>query len=377
MESMQRNRNQNLYWWLGIITLIIIISFLHYITPTMRWQYHLIYMQSYFIPIMIAALRFGIKGGVVIALVVSIAYLPHIMLHWGGFIETNLMRFLQIILFNVIGFFTGYLAQKEKRETMRYQQAARQLEENLHQIRGQSEKIQALEEQLRISDRLAVVGELTASLAHEIRNPLASIRGTIDILQDELPNALSESEWFKIMQRESERMNRVVDNYLNFSKKTHGEKSKFDVREIIENAHLMLAAQFRKRNIKLELDIPEDSLFISGNSDHLWQVLTNLLLNALQSFEDGQSGRVRIKSNVKEADDHFVQLLIEDDGCGISKEQHENIFRPFITTKKDGTGLGLAIVKRIVESNGWEIQVESEAGKGSIFKLTIPTHLVN
>jgi len=147
------------------------------------------------------------------------------------------------------------------------------------------------------------------------------------------------------------------------------------VREIIENARLMLAAQFRKRNINLQLEIPKNALFIIGNADHLWQVLTNLLLNALQSFKEGQSGQVIIRSGIIKDNTHLVHLRVEDDGCGISTEEQENIFRPFFTTKKDGTGLGLAIVKRIADSNGWKIQVESEKGRGSVFQLTIPTDL--
>ena len=102
------------FLWLGLIAfLTIIISVLHYSVPTMKWQYHLIFMQAYFIPILIGSFQYGIRGGVGTALAVTILYLPHVMLQWGGLIEANMMRFLQVLLFNVIGYLTGLKAQDQ------------------------------------------------------------------------------------------------------------------------------------------------------------------------------------------------------------------------------------------------------------------------
>ena len=118
----------------------------------MKWQYHLIFMQSYFIPILIGSFQYGIRGGVGTALAVTILYLPHVMLQWGGLVEANMMRFLQVLLFNVIGYLTGLKAQKEKDEKIRYQNIAKELGTNY-------EKLAELEEQLRLADRLSVIGE--------------------------------------------------------------------------------------------------------------------------------------------------------------------------------------------------------------------------
>jgi signal transduction histidine kinase len=362
-------KKQEFWWWALILILVGVITALHYLTPTMRWQYHLIYMQSYFVPILIASFRFGLRGGVGSALIISMVYFPHIMLQWGGLIETNLMRFLQIVLFNVIGFLTGYLAQRERKETQRYQSVASQLEDNIEKIRVQSEKIQTLEDQLRTSDRLAVVGELTACLAHEIRNPLASMRGTVEIIRDQLPGLFKDSEWITIMQAEIERMNRVVENYLNFSGKPLARDTEFDIREIITNAHLMLGAQFRKQDVQLNLTLPDYSLQVTGNSDHLWQVITNLLLNALEAMSGKEVGSVNIRAI---AHGHAIKVEVQDEGCGIPEDQLTEIFRPFYTTRDDGTGLGLAIVKRIVDTHGWNIDIQSTINQGTTFQLTIP-----
>ncbi|MFN2126722.1 MAG: histidine kinase dimerization/phospho-acceptor domain-containing protein, partial [Anaerolineales bacterium] len=184
---MAEETSQKIKWWLIIAGLVILVTVLHYSTPTMKWQYHLIFMQSYFIPIILGAFQFGIRGGLGTAIAVSFLYFPHIMLQWGGLVEGNLMRFLQIVLFNVIGYLTGLKAQNAKEEKSRYQNTAEQLEKTLQKIREQSVRIEEMEDQLRQADRLAVVGELSASLAHEVRNPLGSIRGIVDILKDELP----------------------------------------------------------------------------------------------------------------------------------------------------------------------------------------------
>jgi signal transduction histidine kinase len=379
---MSREKSTERYWWLFIGILVITISILHYSTPTMLWQYHLIFMQSYFIPILIAAFKFGIRGGLGTALAASILYFPHVMLQWGGLIETNLMRFLQIILFNVVGYITGLIAQREKIEKERFQQTARKLEINLKRLQEQSEKLMELEEQLRQNDRLAVVGELTASLAHEVRNPLGSIRGAVEIIRDELPKDWSKVEFIKILIDESERLNKVVENYLQFAGRRKKEQIKFDVREVIQNATMMITSQLRKHGIILRSELSELVLHIEGDANQLWQVLMNLMLNAHQAMEKG--GELYISahyitptdSDQSDAPDkqmhRYIQIIIRDQGSGISAQNIEKIYQPFYSTKDGGTGLGLAIVKRICNDNRWDISVESKVGEGTVFELRIP-----
>ncbi|TFG97365.1 MAG: sensor histidine kinase, partial [Calditrichales bacterium] len=192
-------------WWTGITILVVIISILHYTTPTMNWEYHLILMQSYFIPVLLAAFRFGIRGGLISALLITVFYLPHIMLQWGGFVETNMIRFLQILLFFVIGYMTGFKTEREKEEKEKFQRSASELSANLEKLKRQAEEIGLLEQQLRQVDRLSVIGELPANLAHEVRNPLGSIRGAAEILRSEAPDALKKSEFFQIIFGETDR----------------------------------------------------------------------------------------------------------------------------------------------------------------------------
>lgn len=369
--------------WAVITTLIVLISILHYSTPTMQWQYHLVYMQLYFIPILIAALQFGIKGGLGAAFAVSILYLPHIMLHWGGFIETNLMRFLQIVLFNVIGYLTGLKAQKEKEEKARYKRTAEELKNSLQIVQKQSENLAELEQQLRQADRLAVVGELTASMAHEVRNPLGAIRGAVEIIRDEADQENRKSKFYKILIDETNRLSSVLDNYLSFARKKKPVDSEYIFQETMQNVVIMLDTTARKNGIKLVQNTLAETAVLKGDPNELWQVLMNLILNCIQAMPDG--GIINIDQNILDANSDqlpesfakpeipkYLYMKIADNGPGIAEEKMAEIYKPFYTTKAGGSGLGLAIVKRIVDNNQWYINVTSELNRGTEYVLIIP-----
>jgi signal transduction histidine kinase len=382
--GMDQKDNRIVVRWSVILILVIIISVLHYITPTMKWQYHLVYMQSYFIPILIAAFQFGIRGGLGVAIAVSILYLPHIMLHWGGLVENNLLRFMQVVIYNIIGFLTGLKAQREKEETLKYKNTADQLEGSVNTIKQQSDKLVELEEQLRQTDRLAVIGELTSSLAHEVRNPLGSIRGAVEIIIAENTSKNKKTEFSKILVDETERMTTVLENYLSFGKKKKQQESEYVLQEIIQNVILMLSTQARKRGIEILSSVPNNPILLQGDSNDLWQILMNITLNAHQAIID--EGKITIK--LSETDnrksetgnehtalteyDRIIKLTISDTGSGISNDDLEKIFKPFYTTKVNGSGLGLAIVKRIADSNNWVIDVNSTKNSGTKFVMIIP-----
>lgn len=370
----QQNKPQ-MVWWSIISLLVIVISILHYTTPTMKWQFHLIYMQAYFIPILIAAFQFGVRGGLGVAAAVSIIYFPHIMLQWGGIVENNLMRFLQILLYNIIGFLTGIKAQKESQEKKRAQQALSDLEQSLIKLRKQSEKLSDLEDQLRLADRLSIVGELTASLAHEVRNPLGAIRGAVEILQDEFGDQLKQTDFFRILIEETERLNSVVDNYLSFARKQSQKESQYEVREVVQNSILLLSSKARKSGIQFKIDLPDSLPTLKGDPNDLRQLLVNLALNAIQAMPDG--GEINILGELIDSDETLahqraLRLTVKDQGSGIKPEDLEEIFKPFYTTKADGTGLGLAIVRRIAEENHWQIDVASQLNSGTAFSLLMP-----
>jgi len=367
-------------WWTVISLLVIIISILHYTTPTMKWQYHLIFMQSYFIPILLAAFQFGIRGGLGTAMAVSILYFPHIMLQWGGLVEGNLMRFLQIFLFNIIGYLTGLKAGQERSEKLRYQETAEKLQNSYQQLQEKTRKIEEMEDQLRLADRLAVIGELSARLAHEVRNPLGSIRGVVDILKDESPQTKKIQEFLDILVEETDRLNQVVEDYLNYSKQPKKEKVRFDVRDIIRNSEMLLLSRAQKADISILTLFPDSAMFLEGHPGQLQQVIINLILNGIQASREGNEITLKAtqltsaKSQTLGWDIGGILVEVSDQGAGIEKTEIENIFKPFYTTRQEGTGLGLAIVKTICEQNKWRFKVKSQPEQGTTFSILIPQY---
>ncbi len=347
--------------------IILLISFLHYNTPTSKLPFHLIYMQSYFIPIILAAFWFGVRGGLGTAIVISLIYLPHIMFQWGGFELNNLVRFLQIVLFLLLGYLIGLKAQGEKEEKERYQKTAQQLEKSLRELKDKTEQIFEMEQQLKSADRLAVIGELTANLAHEVRNPLGAIRGATEIIRDAVPQPLKNLEFFEIILQETKRLNEVVENYLNYARKPSKMVSVIDIKEVIHDVMLMLGPRVRKSGIRLSVRLPENPLAVKAEAIHIWQILMNVLLNAIQAMPHG--GEISIEGN--QTDDH-VTIKISDNGEGILEKHRQHIFESFYTTKPTGSGLGLAIVKRIADENHWHIALESQQGLGTTFTIIFP-----
>jgi signal transduction histidine kinase len=352
-----------------VVLLTLLISVLHYTTPTSRMHFHLLYMQAYFIPILLAAFWFGVRGGLTASVAVSLIYFPHIMLQWGGWSATNAVRFLQLGLFNAIGYATGRAVSSEHRQVQLYRKTSKELEETLDALKRQQDQLTELEDQLRHNDRLAVVGELTASLAHEIRNPLGSIRGTADILNAELELTPREREFLDILVNETRRMSEVVETYLSFARAPHREHQQYDVGSLVRNTLMLLSSKARKSGIDLEHHVDEILLPVDGDPVELQQILVNLLLNAIQATDQGGRVACLVRANTSASS---IEISVIDSGTGIDAARRERIFDPFFSTKPDGTGLGLAIVKRICQKNHWIIDHHSTEGEGTTFVLTLP-----
>jgi len=293
-----------------------------------------------------------------------------------------MMRFMQMALFYIIGYLTGFKAQRETEEKKRFQETASELERNLRILNEQTEKLSDLEEHLRQYDRLSVIGELTASLAHEVRNPLGSIRGAVEIMQDEIPDSMKKSDFFQILIEETQRLNTVVENYLQYARRQSSEKVDFDIKETIQNAVILLSRQFSRNSHRLTMTLPDGTFVTRGDPNQLWQILINLLINADQAMPD--EGEIQINLTVKNnlsvtnteipvrTNGLLYDISIIDQGIGLTSEQIKKIFKPFFSSKSDGTGLGLAIVKRIVDENKWQTEIESKPGEGTTFHLIVP-----
>jgi two-component system, NtrC family, sensor histidine kinase HydH len=344
------------------------ISLLHYLTPLHLHYLHDIFQRFYYLPIILAALWFGFRGGVACALAVSMAYAPHILFQWGGGLALEMEKYLEIVMYNVVGGVTGLLAQRGRERSLELQRTAEGLEESYKKLQAQSERIIAIEEQLRRSERLSTLGEMAAVLAHEIRNPLGSIRGTAEILRDDYRPGDPKHEFIEIQIKETERLNHVVEDFLRMARPQAAEMRRCSLREELETIVTLTASEARQRGIHLEFTSPDDEQPITGDSEKLRQAFLNIVLNALQATPAG--GNVTISAARR---DDTCEIRFSDTGPGIPADVQERIFEPFFTTKPDGTGLGLAVTRKIVEAHGGTLTVESEVGKGTTVAIRLPS----
>jgi signal transduction histidine kinase len=377
MKSSNHQNSDNK--WLGLISfLIIVVAVLHYTTPTKLYYLHELYRAFFYFPIILAAFRYQFRGGLTAAIVVILLYLPHVVFQWGGNILFNFSRFLEMVMYIVVGGVAGYLAKRERNERNRYQQTASELEKSYKQLKSQSEKMAEMEEQLRTSERLSILGELAASLAHEVRNPLGSIWGVVEIIKDEWKKEGKDSEFAEILIQEVKRLNQVVENYSNLARQPKLHIKACKLQEVIGSVIYLLNHKAQKQGIQIKTDFPGKPIWINANENQLQQILINLILNSMAAIED--KGTVTIKAEIqhldkkaeKSTDHQVVRLSIIDSGHGIDPVAKEKIFDPFFTTREDGTGLGLSIVKRIADQNRWNIAVETALGRGTKITITFP-----
>ena len=289
------------------------------------------------------------------------------------------------------------------------------LENYLESLESANKKLKQAQEELIRTEKLASIGRFAAGVAHEVGNPLGAILGYTGILQKEGLDHGEARDYLKRIEKEIERINRIVRELLDFARPSKFEIEAVQVNKILESTLSLLSYQKNFKNIETQLDMRQDLPLIKGDESQLSQVFINIILNAVDAMPDGGILRIQTATGVMENPDaeripgiysrrrkndpmesdysrlrradpltalfrrfsqgnRSVQIRISDTGTGIKKEDLENIFDPFFTTKAPdkGTGLGLSISLRIVESLGGEIKVNSEVGRGTTFEVYFP-----
>ncbi|MBN2298901.1 MAG: PAS domain-containing protein [Deltaproteobacteria bacterium] len=233
-------------------------------------------------------------------------------------------------------------------------------------------EIAHLKKEVQQRERLASLGSLAAGIAHEIRNPLSSIKGFATYFKERYRDVPEDQKTADVMIREVERLNRVIGQLLEFARPMNVQRKEICVNDIVNHTLDTIISQAVSENISIKKDgIPKEAVFAFIDPDKLGQVLLNIFLNALEAMEGGGTLSVSIEED--KAND-TVSLHISDTGHGIPREDISRIFDPYYTTKQSGTGLGLAIVHKIVEAHSAQIQVQSTQGTGTRFTITLPAH---
>jgi len=239
-------------------------------------------------------------------------------------------------------------------------------EELEERVRKATEDLKKTQEQLILSSRLSALGQLSAGVAHEIRNPLTSIGILIHSLMEKLsPDDIRRDDTV-VIKNEIERMNRIIQQFLDFARPSKPKMEMVNVNRLIHDTLLLVSYELKEQEteIKKELGHLPD---IMADREQLRQVFLNVILNAMQAMPGG--GVLRISTALK---DNFVRISFQDEGRGIPELIRERLFEPFFTTKEEGIGLGLSITKRIIEDHGGTIEVESREGEGTTLFLLLP-----
>jgi two-component system sensor histidine kinase PilS (NtrC family) len=231
-------------------------------------------------------------------------------------------------------------------------------------------ELKRMEERLRRSDRLAAVGEMSAVLAHEIRNPVASIRGAVQELAENLRLDGTNGQLIRIATRECDQLNRIVSDFLEFVGTGPRAKEQCDVRRILDEVGQLAERCFCNGDISILKQYPDGLGCVTGDCNQIREALLNIVQNGIEAMPAG--GTLRIRAGSDDSPPGYASILVEDDGCGLAPEEVERIFDPFYTTKPRGVGLGMAIAHRIVTSHGGSIDVDSAKGKGTTVTIVLP-----
>ncbi len=347
---------------------IAVVSLLHYVMPTtLAVWIHPLLQRVYYVPILLGALWFGWRGGIAFAALAGASYIPHIVMAWKTEPEYTAAQYVEIGMFFLIAALTGILADHERAQRHKVEENARQLTENARQLTEVNAQLQKSFERLRRADRLSALGELSAGLAHEIRNPLGSIEGAVQILgRPNLP-VDTRNEFTELASREVVRLKGLLTNFLEFARPQSPRIVESEIGLLLESVAKLSFETATMAKVTIKVDCEEELPPVSVDPEQIRQVLLNLVINAVQATPNG--GRIILRAK---RDGDWVQVEVQDEGVGIPSEDAERIFDPFFTTRSNGTGLGLSIAYQIVNQHGGHIGTRRNAERGMTFSVTLP-----
>ena len=336
-----------------IFLLLILISFLHYTHESHLHELHGVYKLFFFLPIILGGFRGGKKGGLIVSLAVGLAFYPHAFIATCSSCGSTLDKIIEMALYLGVGLLTGTLS------------------DHLHHARNDLqhtlEEKSAMEAELMRSTRLAAVGQLSAGLAHEIRNPLASIQGSAEVLADDFDPEHPKGRMLSILMDEAKRLNAVLTRFLEFARSEPGERASFD---FLKEAHAV-AEMIRHHpdfsTVESEVLAENPSYHAMGNREQIRQVLLNLALNGAAA--SGPDGRLVFRFQNHGG---ICCCDVMDTGPGFTPQARKQFGTPFFSTKAGGTGLGLATSLKIVQDQGGTLEPGSSPLGGARVTIKLP-----
>lgn len=348
--------------WLGIVGVMLAITVAHYEVPPAHYLWHEILERLYYLPIVFAALTFGRFGGVLAAACAMVCYLPHILPASNGSPQLLASKYAEMVIFLAVGFVTGLLSDRERQRRGELETAGAELE-NTHV------ELQRSVSQLLQADRLSAIGQLVAGLAHEIRNPLGSIEGAVDICSRTTEQE-KRSEFLGIIKKETARLNTLLTSLLDFARTRTPQVNLVRVQPIVSAVTDLVSHTARQREVRILADVLP-GLEAECDPGQIQQALMNVTLNAIQATRSGGTVRISVEEG-----NGMIDLRVQDEGSGMNDGDLTHLFDPFFTTKEGGTGLGLAISYQILLQHGGQIIAQSNADLGMTFTLRFPQRQV-
>jgi signal transduction histidine kinase len=361
----------------ALLVVVLLIGVLHFVTPGQYMFFHDTYRRLSYFPIVVGGLLFGLGGGISIAILSSIAFIPHLLLLIGQAPQAYLSELTEIILYISAGALTGMIAGREQRLREKYRQLSEKLETSYESLHAETAQLIEAEKHLSEVQKFSALGQMSASLAHEIKNPLGSIKGAAEILLDDYPASHPKHEFVDILLKETDRLNQTVEDVLQFSRRKPGPLGlQESFTDVVARVEALLFKQFSEKKIKFSILGLKDTTGLSVVADKMVQVLLNLLLNAYDAVDKGGEISLRVRSSARgkpgTSGDAGYLILIRDNGSGIPEELWDRVFEPFVTEKDGGTGLGLFISRKIIESFGGSLFLSKSEVSGACFSIFLP-----
>ncbi|MGA9356219.1 MAG: ATP-binding protein [Terriglobales bacterium] len=327
------------------------------------------YWPIYFLPVVTAALYCGPWMTVFWTLLASATYCSYLypaMQEYEVTGEAIGYLVLRIMFFFLAAMVVNRFAQQSRHQTQLY----RELAERLAETNRRLEQAQA---EARRSERLAALGQLSAGLAHEIRNPLGVIKGSAEMLTQKLQASDELSrELAGYISTEVNRLSALVTEFLDFARPLHAQLQPGSVTAVLDRALEIVAFRWKGNPVRVERHYEDDLPQVPLDESLCEQAFLNLVQNAYEAMEE-HGGTLRVEARLTSSNEREgVQLVLADTGPGIPDKLREEIFNPFVTTKKTGVGLGLSIVSKIIDGHGGSIHVENSAQGGAVFTLFFP-----
>lgn len=347
-------------WRKGIIlAAILLISAAHWLIPRPDKQFHNFLYHLDFFPILMTGMLFGWRASLIATALTVTTEIPLAWMLWRHDAVYLTDQIGETAMFGLAGVVVGFMADRARRQTATLEGTTRELEKVYLELQQNLDR-------LKKAERMYAVAQLSASLAHEIRNPLAGISGAAGILKRGNATKENVQECLDIIDKESQRLNKLLTNFLEFARPRAPRLQPTDIAAII-NAVIALAGRSAEaRGIAFQRVVDAELPEVQCDAEQLKQVLLNLVMNAVQATGNGT---VELHAFTR---DGAACIAVRDQGSGIPEAQQDRIFDPFFTTKESGTGLGLAIASKIVEQHGGALTAENAPGKGLTMIVQLP-----